>query len=115
MHDNILVYGKDYIRIITETSQHSWIDIMVGRKFHSIGVTVDSKKIQNIKDGGRPENNEDVRSLLMAYQYNAKFSFKLHTTYEDTTAPLCKLLKKEEIPLAGRRGDCISDTDAYPG
>ena len=52
-----------------------------GRTFHSNGVTADPQKIQNIKDGGRPKNTEDVRSLLMACQYNAKFTFdnKLNT------------------------------------
>ena len=61
-------------------------------------MTADPQKIQNIKDGGRPQNTEDVRSLFMACLYNAKLTFdnKLNTTYEETTAPLCKLLKKGE-------------------
>ena len=54
-------------------------------------------KIDSIKENGRPQNTEDVRSLLMACQYNAKFSFDNPTateSYEEITAPLRALLKK---------------------
>ena len=46
---------------------------------------------------GRPNNIEDIRSLLMACQYNAKFAFdnKNMGSYEEVTAPLRKLLKKD--------------------
>ena len=50
-----------------------------------------------IKEKGRPESTEDVRSMLMACQYNAKFAFDNPATpdsYEQITAPLRKLLLK---------------------
>ena len=63
-------------------------------------VTPDSnlrKKIKDIVKEGRPNNIEDIRSLLMACQYNAKFAFDNMNmgSYEEVTAPLRKLLKKD--------------------
>ena len=54
-------------------------------------------KLEHIKQAGYPSSTEEVRSLLMACQFNAKFSFdtKPDTTYEDTTAPLRRLLKND--------------------
>ena len=67
-----------------------------GRTFNSNGVTADIDKIQDIVKEGRPNNVEDVRSLLMACQYNAKFAFDNNDlgSYEEVTSPLRKLLKK---------------------
>ena len=69
-----------------------------GRTFTSQGVTVDQDKINAIVAEGCPENTEDVRSFLMACQYNAKFLFdsaEVQDTYEEVTAPLRALLKKD--------------------
>ena len=46
-----------------------------GRTFTSNGVTADIGKVEGIIDEGRPKDIEEVRSLLMACQYNAKFAF----------------------------------------
>ena len=115
LHDNILVYGKDYedhyhnlkqalercaeTGIILKLSKSNFCLTRVkwfGRDFHSNGVTADPDKIRKIQEGGRPNNTEDVRSLLMACQYNAKFTFdnSLNLSYEEVTAPLRQLLKK---------------------
>ena len=115
LHDNILIYGKDYEDhygnlkqalercaekgIILKLSKSNFCLTRVkwfGRDFHSNGVTADPEKIKNIQEGGRPSNIEDVRSLLMACQYNAKFTFdnSLNLSYEEVTAPVRQLLKK---------------------
>ena len=68
-----------------------------GRTFTPYGVAADKHKIDLIKSKGRPESSEDVRSLLMACQYNAKFAFdnpNIADSYEQITAPLRKLLTK---------------------
>ena len=117
IHDNILVYGKNYTDhyanlktaldrcaekgIILKLSKSSFALTRIkwfGRDFHSNGVTADTVKIDNIREGGRPSCIEDVRSLLMACQYNAKFVFdnSLNLTYEEVTAPLRQLLKKNQ-------------------
>ena len=46
-----------------------------GRTFTSEGVTADEDKIQAIMSQGKPESTEEIRSILMACQYNAKFLF----------------------------------------
>jgi hypothetical protein len=68
-----------------------------GRIFTGNGITADPDKLEHIKQAGRPSSTEEVRSLLMACQFNAKFSFDTNpdTTYEDTTAPLRRLLKND--------------------
>ena len=117
LHDNILVYGKDYQEhyrhlqdmldrcaeagIILKPSKSTFGLTRIkwfGREFHSNGVTADRDKIGNNKDVGRPANTEDVRSLLMACQFNAKFTFdnSANITYEEATAPLRQLLKKNQ-------------------
>ena len=67
-----------------------------GRIFTEAGVTADTDKLEHIKQMGRPKNTEEVRSLLMACQYNAKFFMEniADKSYEDITDPLRKLLKK---------------------
>jgi len=78
-HDNILVYGRNYDehfenltafldrckenRTILKPSKPTFAQTRIkwfGQTFHSNGVTADPQKIQNIKDGGRPRNTEDV-------------------------------------------------------
>ena len=94
LHDNILVYGKDYDDhynnlqqvlercaekgIVLKPSKSNFCLTRVkwfGRDFHSNGVTADPDKIRNIQGGGRPCNTEDVRSLLMQAQKSKKFGF----------------------------------------
>ena len=80
--------GKIYIIM----SSIKWFE----RKFNSNGVTSVNDKIQDIVEEGRPENIEDILSL-MACQYNAKFAFDNQSlvSYEEVTAPLRKLLEKD--------------------
>ena len=63
------------------------------------GVSESPEKIDNIIQEGRPDNVEEVRSLLQACTYNAKFAFnhKEGGNYSDITAPLRKMLVKGAI------------------
>ena len=68
-----------------------------GRRFTPYGVSADPKKIIIIQEKGRPSSSEDVWSLLMTCQYNAKFTFDNPTateSYEEITAPLRALPKQ---------------------
>ena len=116
LHDNILVTGKTeeehynnlhncLIRckekgIILKLSNSTFCKEEIqwfGRTFTPYGVAADQHKVDLIKEKGRPGSTEDVRSLLMACQYNAKFAFdnpKIQQSYEEITAPLRKLLRK---------------------
>ena len=60
-------------------------------------MSADPDKIHHIMQAGRPEMIEDVRSLLQAAAYNAKYGFDhLETkTYEEVTAPLRQRLIKD--------------------
>ena len=90
LHDNLLVHGKDYHEhyqnlkamldrcaetgIVLKPSKSTFGLTRIkwfGREFHSNGVTADKDKIGNIKMAGQPTSTEDVRSLLMACQFNA--------------------------------------------
>ena len=53
-------------------------------------MSADPDKIQRIVQEGRPETIENVRSLLQAAAYNAKYGFdhKKDQSYEEATAPL---------------------------
>ena len=117
IHDNIIVYGVDYDdhannlkaclkrceerNITLKLSKSSFCMTEIewfGRVFTAHGVTADPKKIKAIIEAGRPENIEDVRSLLQACQYNAKFIFDSDETsesYEEVTQPLRELLRKD--------------------
>ena len=116
LHDNILVTGKTeeehyknlqncLIRcqekgIILKLGKSTFCKDEIqwfGRTFTPYGVAADQHKISMIKEKGRPRSTEDVRSLLMACQYNAKFAFdnpNIEESYEQITAPLRKLLRK---------------------
>ena len=118
IHDNILVYGKDYndhynnLEDTLAKCQENGITLKLskstfcmpkikwfGRIFNSKGVTVDEEKVQQILEAGRPETKEDVRSLLMACQFNAKFLLDNKVTgksYEEVTSALRKLLHNTE-------------------
>ena len=71
----------------------------------------------NIQGGGRPRNIEDVRSLLMACQYNAKFTFDntLNLSYEEVTATTEETSQERpKINMVGttRRGIPTADDDS---
>ena len=53
-------------------------------------MSADPDKIQHIIQAGRPDTVEDVRSLLQAAAYNARFAFdhKGNESYEEVTKPL---------------------------
>ena len=70
-----------------------------GRVYLASGVTSDPEKVQIIGKAGRPENIQDVKSLLQAAAYNAKFVFdhEEDMSYEEATAPLRELLKKGSV------------------
>ena len=59
-------------------------------------MAADPKKIENIIKAGKPDSTEDVRSLLQAASFNARFAFdhKEDVTYEQATAPLRHLTEK---------------------
>ena len=118
VHDNILVYSTDEathqedleaalarcqeVGITLKLSKSTFAMPMIkwfGRTFNSNGVTADIGKVNGIIDEGRPKDIEEVRSLLMACQYNAKFAFDNGSlgSYEDVTLPLRKLLRKDAV------------------
>ena len=67
-----------------------------GRLFTAAGVSADPDKLAHIITAGRPTSLEDVRSLIQAASYNAKFAFDHgeDVTYEEVTAPLRQLMAK---------------------
>ena len=118
VHDNILVYSTDEethladLEAVLARCQEAGITLKLskstfampmikwfGRTFTSNGVTADICKVEGIIEEGRPKDIEEVRSLLMACQYNAKFAFDNGDlgSYEDVTLPLRKMLKKDAI------------------
>ena len=115
IHDNILVFGKDVeehntslkatlarakdigvtMKLAKTTicaTEVKWF----GRVYSGSGVSADPDKIQHIIQAGRPDSVEDVRSLLQAAAYNARFSFdhKGTESYEEVTSPLREMLGK---------------------
>lgn len=72
---------------------------MVRTSILGAGVSADPDKIQHIDQAGRPKTIEDVRSLLQAVAYNAKYSFNHleDKSHEEVTAPLRRLLIKDAI------------------
>ena len=117
IYDNFIVWGRNYdehyenLKACLERCAENGIILKssktntclnkikwFGRTFTSEGVTADKDKINAISEEGRPENIEDVRSFLMACQYNAKFLFDspdICESYEQVTSPLRALLKKD--------------------
>ena len=116
IHDNIIVWGRNFdehhanlqaclqrcieknitLKMSKSTFCMNEID-WFGRQFTPHGVSADPKKIISIIEAGRPQTTEDVRSLLMACQYNVRFLFDHPNTsqsYEEITKPLRLLLKK---------------------
>ena len=125
IHDNLLVYGKDVwehnrnLAAMLERARERGVTLKLskstvcaaevrwfGRVYSAAGVSADPDKIQHIMQAGRPESTEDVRSLLQAAAYNARYSFdhKQNRSYEEVTAPLRKLLEKDaEFEWSGER------------
>ena len=118
IHDNILVGGRNYedhrrnLRATLERCKEKGITLKLkkstfcrqevtwfGRTFSATGVSADPNKITAIIEAGRPESTDDVRSLIQAAAYNARFMFDHGETssYEETTAPLRELLAKGAI------------------
>ena len=94
IHDNILVWGKtpdDHLqnleKCLTRLEERgltlrkekctfgatsvTWF----GWEFSASGMLADPKKVAAIKAAGRPASTDDVKSILQACQFNAKFSF----------------------------------------
>ena len=117
IHDNIIVHGVDYddharnLRACLERCAERGITLKLpkcnfgqteiewfGRVFSAHGVSADPNKVKAIIEAGRPTNLEDIRSLLQACQYNAKFLFdsgEINDSYEDVTKPLREMLHKD--------------------
>ena len=118
IHNNLLVYGADekehnrnmvamlerakkkgvtskLAKLTISEPEVKWF----GRIFSGAGVSADPDKIQHIVQAGRPQTIEDVRSLLQAAAYNAKYGFdhKEDKSYEEVTDPLRKLLTKDAV------------------
>ena len=115
IHDNILIFGKDHqdhnknLQEVLRRAQEKGVTLKMskstfcepqvnwfGRIFSEAGVSADPEKIRRMVEAGRPDSSEDVRSLLQAAAYNARFAFDHNEdeTYEEVTAPLRELLTK---------------------
>ena len=115
IHDNILIYGRDVeehntnLRATLTRAKARGVTLKLsksticatevkwfGRIFSGCGVSADPDKIHHIIQAGRPDTIEDVRSLLQAAAYNARFAFDHQGTesYEEVTSPLRELLGK---------------------
>jgi hypothetical protein len=115
IHDNILIFGKDIqehnrnLKRVLQRAKDTGVTLKLGKStfcesqvnwfgriFSKAGVSADPEKIRTIMEAGRPDNSEDVRSLLQAAAYNARFAFdhEEDETYEEVTAPLRELLTK---------------------
>ena len=118
IHDNILIGGRDYedhmnnLRATLQRCNEKGITLKLsksnfcrreviwfGRIFSATGVSADPEKITRIIEAGRPNTTEEVRSLIQAAAYNARFMFdhKEGATYEETTAPLRELMVKGAV------------------
>jgi len=118
LHDNVLIHAPDlerHNRALEETlkiAKRMKITFKIkeaticepsvkwfGRVYLAAGVTSDPDKIQIISKAGRPESIQDVKSLLQAAAYNAKFVYDHNEdmSYEEATAPLRQLLLKNAV------------------
>ena len=116
IHDNLLVFGRNVkehnanLRGMLERAKKLGVTLKLskstvcepevkwfGRVYSGAGVSADPEKIKHIVQAGRPESIEEVRSLLQAAAYNAKYAFdhKEDCSYEEATAPLRELLVKD--------------------
>ena len=113
IHDNILIWGNDEEEFLanldsglatlkengwtlrrekctfgqTSVSWFGWI-------FSEQGLSADPRKIQAIKDAGKPASSDDVKSFLQAVQFNSKFMFDSEEAYAQITLPLRQLTHK---------------------
>ena len=118
IHDNVLIHAPDIRRhnIALEATLKRAKEMNItfketeaticeptvkwfGRVYMAAGVTTDPEKVETICSAGRPENIQDVKSLLQAAAYNAKFIFdhSENMSYEEATAPLRQLLNKNAV------------------
>ena len=103
IHDNLLVFGSDEDREKGVTLKLSKSLICAadvkwfGHVYLAAGVLADRDKIHRIMRAGRPEKIKDVRLLLQAAAYNAKYGLDHHETktYKEVTALLRQLLFKD--------------------
>ena len=65
-----------------------------GTVFSKSGMLVDPRKIKTIQEADPPKNNDDVKSFLQTFQFNARFIFDTANAYAELTQPLCNLTKK---------------------
>ena len=94
IHDNLLVFGCDEdehnrnMAGMLERAREKGVTLKLtkfticevevkwfGRVYSAAGVSADPDKIHHIVQAGQPETIEDVRSLLQAATYNAKYGF----------------------------------------
>jgi hypothetical protein len=71
----------------TSVSWFGWI-------FSKSGMSIDPVKVKAIREAGRPESTEDVKSFLQACQFNAKFMCNSDQAYAQLTGPLRALTHK---------------------
>ena len=113
IHDNILVWGKTPEEHMSNLDQCltrleecgltlrrekctfgatsvTWF----GWVFSASGMSADPKKLQAIREAGRPATVDDVKSFLQACQFNAKFMFDSERAYAQATQPLRELTHK---------------------
>ena len=62
--------------------------------FSKSGMSADPRKIKTIKEAGRPQSNNDVKSFLQACQFNARFMFDTASAYAELTQPLRNLTRR---------------------
>ena len=118
IHANLLVYGGDKAEhnknlvATLERAKEKGVTLKLSKSticeaevkwfgwvFLGAGVSADPNKSQHIVQAGRPETIENMRSLLQAAAYNAKYGFDHweDKSYMEVTAPLRKLLNKDAI------------------
>ena len=113
IHDNILVWGRTpaehaknleaCLQRLKEKgltlrkekcnfgkSEITWF----GWTFTASGMSADQRKVEAIKQAGRPASTDDVKSFLQACQYNAKFMFGTKHAYAQVTWPLRQMTCK---------------------
>ena len=124
IHDNVLVYGKGdtpakaaqnhntNLHVVLKRAKKFGVTFKLnqkticapevkwfGRVWSGAGISADPEKINIISGAGRPESIAEVKSLLQAAAFNAKFAFdhREDITYEEATAPLRQLLAKDAV------------------
>ena len=135
IHDNILVGGKDFkehwnnLKATLQRCKEKGITLKLkkslfckreviwfGRMFSATGVSADPAKIKTIMEAGKPNSTEEVRSLIQAATYNARFMFRPqagsniqgdHGAAEGADGQRDKVLvgQEERKPLQDAHGD----------